>query len=120
MPSWPDVEKAVVAWLTTLGVPVYTETGPTTPAEYILVERVGGAGRRIDKDISIEVAVIAASRPAMWALASSVEMRMRELAAAGAPYIDDVDEQFSFAFDPYPNVAARRATATYTLTVRPQ
>jgi hypothetical protein len=99
---------------------VYTETGPTTPTEYLTVERVGGTGTRIDRDVDVEISVIAGTRTAMWDLVAQVEARIRALAATGDPYVDDVAETFAFAFDPYPNQSARRATATYTLTVRPQ
>lgn len=121
MREWPDIERAVVAWLGTLGRPVYTETGPTTPAEYLTVERVGGTGTRIDRDVDVEISVIAATRPALWDLVADVEARIRALAATGdGMYVDDVVEAFAFSIDPYPNTSVRRATATYTLTVRPQ
>lgn len=121
MPEWPDVERTVVAWLGTLGRPVYTETGPTTPTEYLTVERVGGTGTRIDRDVDVEISVIAGTRSDLWALVAQVEARVRALAASGDDtYVDDVAETFAFAIDPYPNTTVRRATATYTLTVRPQ
>ena len=121
MPEWPNVEEAVVAWLGALGRPVYTETGPSTPAEYLVVERVGGAGTAIDQDVDVEVSVIAPTRAAMWALVSQVEARMEALAANGTDtYVDDVALTFGFKVDPYPNVTVRRATATFTVTVRPQ
>jgi len=126
VPSWPDIERAVVAWFAPLGRPVYTETGPTVPTEYLTVERVGGVGTSIDRDVDVEISVIAVTRTAMWDLVADVEARVRALAANGDPlgvppfYVDDIAERFAFAFDPYPNTAARRATATYTLTVRPQ
>lgn len=120
--AWANLERAVVAWLTARGLSVYTETGPddTLPAERVLVERTGGAGRGIVKDVDVEVSVTSATRAGMWALAAQVETAMAALAANGDPYVDDVAESFAFAVDPTENTAARRATATYTLTVRPR
>lgn len=120
--AWPNLERAVIAWLTERTTePVYSETepAPTLAAARIVVERVGGVGYDGSKDVDVEVTVHAATRPAMWALAAQVETAMGALAAAGDPYVDDVEESFAFAVDPRKNPAAYRATATYTLTVRP-
>lgn len=125
-PAWQDPEQATIAWLsTTLDTPrVWAGGEPTagTALPYITVERVGGAGTRIDRDVDIEVTVYAATRAAMWAMATDVEEAMRALAASGpdgSRYVDDVAEAFGFRFDPFPNQSVRRATSTWTLTVRP-
>lgn len=120
---WPNVERAVVAWLSArTSLPTYTETdtAPSLPVERLMVARVGGAGRGIEKDVDVEVEVYAATRGRMWALAGAVESAMFALAANGDPYVDDVVEAFGFAVDPHPSAAVRRAAATYTVTVRPQ
>lgn len=119
---WPNVEKATVAWLAgRTALPVYTETDPAPlPVEYLVVERVGGTGYGIEKDVDVEVTVTAATRSRMWVLAAAVETAMAALAANGDPYIDDVREAFGFAVEPSESVAVRRATATFTLTVRPR
>ena len=59
---WPNVERAVVAWLgARTGLPTYTETdtAPSLPVERLMVARVGGAGRGIEKDVDVEVEVYA-------------------------------------------------------------
>ena len=127
MPEWANVERGTLAWLRArLERPGYTEVPADPPEEYFTVERTGGGGRWLDKDVDVEVSVHAMSRPAMWAFAAAVESAMWALAANGDPqgdppfYVDDVGETFAFAVDPHPNAERRRATATYTLTVRPQ
>lgn len=124
MPEWPNVEKAAANYLAArTGLPVYAETDPVEmPGEYLMVERVGGSGSGIDKNVDLEVTVVAASRSRMWALTAIVETAMYALAAAGTPYVDDVAEVFAFAAQPTPSgaVAARKSSAVYTLTVRPQ
>ncbi len=128
MPEWPNVERAAVAWLRSRvdGAPVFTELPQNhPPGEFVTVERTGGASRWIQKDVDVEVAVHAGSRARMWELAGLVESAMWALDASGDPhgdppfYIDEVDNRFVFGSDPHPNVALRRAMATFTLTVRP-
>lgn len=121
--TWPDLEASVAAHLTArLPAPVYTETPPdaSLPVPRVVVERVGGAGLGIVQDVDIEVTVWAATRAAMWALVSLTETAMGALAAAGQPYVDDVALPFAFAAQPPRSHGSRSATATYTLTVRPQ
>lgn len=120
---WPNVERAVVAWLTDriAGMAIYTETdaGANPPLPRLEVARVGGTGRGIEKDVDVEIVVHAATRNALWGLVAHVETAMAALAAAGDPYVDDVVETFAFAADPT-ETSRRRATATYSLIVRPQ
>lgn len=121
---WPNAERAVRVHLAELLAPVrvYTERPSKPPVSYVTVERVGGASAWIDREVDIEVTVVAADRGDMWDLAASVETAMAALAAAGTPdgvYVDDVTTAFGFANDPPADPAKRRATATFTLTVRP-
>lgn len=122
--AWVNVERLVVAWLRQrTGLTVYTETGTDADQQlpYLRVERVGGVGQGLDKQIEIEVEARAADRAGMWAAAGTVETAMHALAANGHPggYVDDVTEIFAFASDPHPDRATRRAVATYTLVLRP-
>lgn len=119
---WPNVEKALLAYLNeALDVVVYTNTGGSLPGRYVTVERSGGGGQWIDKTIDIALAVHAQSRGAMWDLVADVESVMWSLAAhaAAGVYVDDVEMPFGFAFDPPADQNVRRASATFTLTVRP-
>ena len=132
--SWPDVERLVARWLTqrvglsvwgvTNELDVYRSgeigTGEQDKVPFLSVERVGGIGRDVDRDVDVEVGVWTADRASLWPLVQRVEVAMRALAANGSgEYVDDVAETFTFARDPYPNQSVRRAIATYTLTVRP-
>ncbi|MCR1983518.1 hypothetical protein NSA53_14880 [Cellulosimicrobium cellulans] len=133
--SWPDAEKLGVRWLET-HVPTTDVAGQTRevstwrageigPNEeqlvpFLSVERVGGIGRDIDRDVDLEIGAWAPDRASLWPLVQRIEVAMRALAANGSEqYVDDVAETFAFALDPYPNQSVRRAIATYTLTVRP-
>lgn len=119
---WPNVERALVGHLKqALGVEAYTQPGTELPDRYITLERSGGGGAWIDKTVDISVAVHALNRGDMWDLAADVESAMWSLAAhaAAGVYIDDVDATFGFAYDPAANQDVARASATFTLTVRP-
>ena len=133
--SWPDVELLGVRWLeahvstTTIDgqdreVSTWRagEIGPNEEklVPFLSVERVGGTGTDIDRDVDLEIGAWAPDRTSLWPLVQRVEVAMRALAANGSTqYVDDVAEAFAFALDPYPNQSVRRAIATYTLTVRP-
>lgn len=122
--TWINAERFVVAWLRErTGLTVYTETDPDADQRipYLRVERVGGSRVDIDRRVEIEIEVHAADRAGMWADVAQVEAAMHALAANGRAtgYVDDVEETFSFASDPLPNRATRRAVATFTLVVRP-
>jgi len=132
--SWPDVERLVARWLTqrvglsvwgvTNELDVYRSgeigTGEQDKVPFLSVERVGGTGRDVDRDVDVELGVWTSDRASLWPLVQRVEVAMRALAANGpGEYVDDVTETFTFAYDPYPNQSVRRAIATYTLTVRP-
>lgn len=126
--EWANVERLVLQHLRArTGAEVYTETGTDLAAVAaargaILVERSGGRGRGIEKDVDVMVAVHAGTRSAMWQLARDVESAMADLEADATAegYVDGVEEAFGFAAEPYSNPAVRRASATYTLTVRPR
>lgn len=118
-----NVERAVYQHVRDRLSPVivYTTTPATVPAAYVTVERVGGVGAAIDREIDIEVSVTAGTRGAMWDLATAVEKVFKALATdtAAGVYIDDVAERFGFAADP-PHAPDRyRSRATYTVTIRP-
>lgn len=121
---WPNAERAVVAWLKPrLVATVFSETSKTMPPLYAVVERTGGGdGILIDKKIDVAIAVVAPTRGAMWDLAADVESAMWALSAnatADGVYVDEVECPFGFAWDPPASQEIRRATATFTLTVRP-
>lgn len=122
---WPNVEKAVVTYLAQeLTAPVFTRTASDTAEKhdkFAVLERSGGSGLWIFKDVDISIAVTARTREAMWDLAADVETAFDALAAgyAGDVYVDDVEEAFGFAFDPAENSDLRRASAIFSLTVRP-
>ena len=119
---WANVEKAMVTYLRSLGVAVYTETKDSMPGRYLRVERVGGGAEWISRDVDIEIRVVAETRSAVWDLVADVEAAMEALAANGAApgvYIDDVRVTFGFSWDPPDNQTTRAAIGTFTLTVRP-
>lgn len=122
---WPNVERQLIAWLTAqTGRPVFTETPDTLTASLpaYQIERVGGSDDfEIGKAIQVEVNSLAATRPAMWDAVADAETAMALLAANGTEhwFVDDVTETFSAAVAPHPNDGVRRATATYSLTIRP-
>jgi len=124
--EFPDVETYLIAWLTAkLKRPIYTETD-TTLTQYLpayQIARVGGSdGAEVDKRVNIEITAIVATRGELWAAVQNAESAMRALSANGTAswYVDDVEETFSFAIEPYENDGVRRARATYALTLRPQ
>lgn len=125
--AWQDPERLVMGWIRAGLAPLQKvygggEVPNGTAPDFITVERVGGSGTDLDREVDIETTVYATNRADMWQLAAAVEDAMRALAANGPDggrYVDDVDEAFSFRFDPIQNQSQRRATATWTLTVRP-
>lgn len=123
---WPNAEKYVRQWLIAqTGRQVYTETDGTltgSPPCY-QIARVGGSDRsQFDKRILIEVDSIAGKRGDAWDAAAAAQTAMEYLAANGDNqwYVDDVEEVFAPAVEPYENSGVRRITATYGLTVRPR
>ncbi len=119
---WPNVEKAMVAYLRSLNVSVYTETRGVMPGRYLRIERVGGGAHWISRDVSIEIRAVAETRRALCDLVSGVESLMDALAAnEAAPgiYIDDVATPFGIAWAPPDNQQICAAIGTFTLTVRP-
>lgn len=123
---WPNVERAVIGHLEVAlpAATVYSELPANgLPAEYVQVTRTGGGGDLlVDQEVDVETVVTASTRGAMWDLAADVETAMRGLAAGATPggvYVDDVRLAFAFADDPPADQSRRRATATFTLTVRP-
>lgn len=122
---WPNAEKHVRAWLIAqTGRAVYTETSDGLtgdPVVYQITRVGGGDNRAIDKRVHIEVDTIAAKRGDMWDAAADAQTAMDNLAANGFEdfYVDDVEETFAPAIEPYENANLRRATATYALTIRP-
>lgn len=123
---WPNAEKFVRAWIMAhTGRMVYTETPGKLEGDppVYQVTRVGGSDRsQHDKRVNIEVDSIAVSRGAMWDAAAAVQTAMDSLAANGDEqwYVDDVEEIFAPAVEPYENSTVKRATATYALTLRPR
>ena len=123
--SYPNLERAVVAWLKAeTGLTVYTETPPDLAAHvpcYRVARAGGGDQLELGKEVQIEVAAYGRNRADLWNAAAAAETAMDYLAANGAPgfYVDDVRETFGFAAEPYENDGVRKATATYGLTVRP-
>lgn len=125
--TWPDVEKSVRAWIGTrwsLGIDaVYTETGETVPDEYAVIDVTPGPGDfDTDREIDVEVTVYARTRARAKALATEVDSIMSLLPASGTEefYVDAIAVRFGFAIEKTPTQTARQASATYTLTVRPQ
>lgn len=126
--EWANVERIVLQHLkASTTAEVYTETSTdldqvAQATGAILVERAGGRGRGIEKDVDVMVAVHAATRADLWDLAAEVETAMAGLEAEATAdgYVDTVEEAFSFDVEPYSNSRVRRASATYTLTVRPR
>lgn len=128
MLEWPNAERELREWLKArTGREVYTETNSTLeenlPAYQIT--RVGGAGwarRWIDRSVDIELDSIAGSRGDMWSAAERAATAMLALRANGTAemYVDDVEELFAPAVEPYENSTIRRCTATYRLTLRPR
>ena len=90
-----------------------------------VVEQVGGIQDvGLDKQATVEVTVYAARRPGCWQLASAIDIAMlRGLnpGAAGGVFIDETQQAFGWVIDPdRAGDGYVLATATYTLTVRPQ
>ena len=125
--SWPDVEKLVWAWLTEHMAPVavVTENESGSPTPRVRVGRAGGGDGRgsvgIDREVDIEVTVITDTRGDLWALADAVDGHMAAVACAETPhgYVDDVRTRAGFADDSPAHSPVRRASAVFTLTVRP-
>lgn len=124
--AWPNVEKFVRGWLKgQTGREVLTETTGTLTGDppVYQIARVGGSDRsQWDKRVNIEVDSIANSRGAAWDAAAAAQTAMDALSSNGTSewYVDDVEEIFAPAMEPYENTGIRRTTATYALTIRPR
>lgn len=123
--EWANVERLVRAWLLPRVAPVddvLTETRTDVSGTLVVLERTGGSGRWIERDVDVELTAVAAARGALWSLVARCERAMFNLAGNGNEhgFVDDVVETFGFAaIPPPPNGDVRRATATYSLTLRP-
>ncbi|WNM27552.1 hypothetical protein RN607_00700 [Demequina capsici] len=126
--TWPNAEKAVVAWLknrTTKYVATETDDtlGDHLPA--YRVARAGGTtrpdGTGLTKVIQIEIETIAGDRASLWAAVAEIESAMYALSGNGLEgwFIDEVEETFAAAVVSSDSDGDRRASATYGLAVRP-
>lgn len=123
--TWPNSEKLAVSWIkAATSRPVFTETPedlqPHLPAYQ--VNRVGGTEiSPHERTVILEIDVMAATRAAMWDSVQVLQRAMGSLAANGTAqwYVDDVVESFGAAIEPTQTDGIRRATSTYTLTLRP-
>lgn len=126
---WPRLERTVIAWLTPRVAPA--EVWAERPDDLVAIakakgavrlERAGGTGTDIDHALQLEVTVYAGTRGELWDLADLVESALADLAGDGSSdaYVDDVEATFLFAAEPHPDPSVREATATFTITVRPQ
>ncbi|MFF2651471.1 hypothetical protein [Streptomyces sp. NPDC058045] len=121
---WPDMELAVITGVRAeLGGPRVTDEVPPrveTLVPVVVVQVAGGADSHTSDTVTLDVAVFAADRAAMWQLAERARHAVHALAAtmAGGVVIDTVDTVQRPVEIPYGNPAIRRAVATYTLTTR--
>lgn len=125
---WPSVEAALIDHLPTVTPIDWEAPGRSEPGARVplgVVEQVGGIQDvGLDKQATVEVTVYAARRPGCWQLASAIDIAMlRGLnpGAAGGVFIDETQQAFGWVIDPdRAGDGYMVATATYTLTVRPQ
>lgn len=125
---WPLIEAALIDHLPTVTsvpweAPGRSDAGARIPLG--VVEQIGGIQDvGLDKQVTVEITVYAARRPGCWQLASAIDIAMlRGLnpGAAGGVFIDETDQAFGWVIDPdRAGDGYQVATATYTLTVRPQ
>ena len=126
--DWPLVERALVDHLPTVTNYSWTAPGSHSIGTRVpigIVEQVGGStGQEFDLTPDVEVTVVAATRTGCWAMARQVDAAMlRGLNPGGAAgiYIDEVKTAFGWVIDPdRAGDGYVVATATYSLTVRPQ
>ena len=124
--DWPIVERALLDHLPEVTSFDWQGPGNTigTAIPVGVLEQVGGSSDGLDLSPDIEVTVVAATRTGCWLAAQQVDRAiLRGLNPGGAAgvYIDEATLAFGWAIDPdreTPSYAV--ATATYTLTVRPQ
>lgn len=122
---WPDAEHLARDWVREhrpeLADAVYSRDARDGPPTRVVITRTGGGANDVDREVDVEVTAIAATREDCWALARDLEGLMWALATSGNAhgYVDEVRELFGFAEDPSDNDDAWRASATFTLIVRP-
>lgn len=128
MADYPNLERALLDWLPTVTgfaweAPGRHSIGARVPVG--IAERAGGSGgATLDAAMSIEVTVAAATRSGCWAMAQQIDrafLRSLNPGGAGVIYVDEVRLIFGWAIDPDRSGDGYNvASATYTLTVRPQ
>lgn len=127
MSDWPLVERPLADHLNDSTSFDWTieggHVGDRVPLG--IVQQVGGSGDLdLEESPSIEVTLIAATRSGVWEMAQQVNRVFAGLnpgGIAGRIHVDEARQAFGFVIDPDRGTAAYRvATATYTLTLRPQ
>lgn len=130
MSEWPLIEEALADHLASrTGFPWRTEGGSVDRLPLGVVQRSGGSGDLDLEDVAaVEVTLFAASRSGAWELARRVHRAFASLSPGGIVptqgepiYVDEARQPFGYAIDPDRGTSAYRvATATYSLTLRPQ
>ena len=125
---WPLIEAALVDHLPTVTsipweAPGRSDAGARIPLG--VVEQAGGGQTSgFDQHVDIEVTVYAANRAGCWYLAAQVDqaiLRGLNPGGAGGIFVDETAQAFGWVIDPDRSGDGYEvATATYTLTVRPQ
>lgn len=125
--DWPLIERALINHLPTVTTwpwqaPGRHDLGDAFPIG--IIEQRGGDISDLDAARIVEVTVVAGTRSGCWAMAQQVDVAiLRGLNPGGADgvYVDEAACVFGWAIDDdwsTPDYCV--ATATFTLTVRPQ
>lgn len=131
MIDWPLIEQPLVDHLDANTTFTWTNEGGHlgTGVPKGIVQRSGGTSDLDLEDIpDVEITIIAATRAGVWQMAQQVQRVFAGLNPGGIVpddgdpiYVDEVTQTFAFVVDPDRGTSSYRvATATYSLTLRPQ
>lgn len=126
--DWPDVEKALSAWVKTVdtGTPgdTVSNAGSVTPADlgdrlpFIRISQLGGSDDTITDNPVVDIEVFAASRDQARRIAGAIRQGLRPRVRAGGAIIDSVRTNTSPRMLPWSNTQIARCSATYALGLR--
>lgn len=118
--GYPDVERALIGYLSEQVAEAGDQTPPDLSRPFVRVQRVGGADDGLTDRVRIEVATYAPTRVESQALAEHARQLITacESTSAAGIFVDNVINEAHTGRTAYDNYDVRRISSTYRLSVR--
>lgn len=125
--TWPLIEAALLDYLPSRTSVAWEGPGRAGIGQRVpcgVVEQSGGTTVDLDKQVDVEVTVYAVDRAGCWQLAAEVDRALLlglNPGGADGVFVDEIAQVFGWSIDQDRSGDNYQvATATYTLTVRPE